>query len=165
MIPPVYHCTRVRQFPAWLLVLGTGSIIIPRTRVYILIAVVPKHFVVSRPKGLSPVVAITSVTKSATAGSGRAPSRLETFAPRQWRNAGPRLRITVSDRIRPPCGSSVVDGNIQGHGLGNFKGRQNRWIKTKWSALEIRRENWDDLPSSICTLFFVLGSILFLWST
>lgn len=34
--------------------LAQASIIIPRTRVYILIAVVPKHFVVSRPKGLSP---------------------------------------------------------------------------------------------------------------
>lgn len=37
-----------------LLVLGTGSRSLPRTRVYILIAVVPKQFVVSRSKGLKP---------------------------------------------------------------------------------------------------------------
>ena len=46
--------------------------------------------VVSRPKGLSPGWAITSVTKSATAESGRAPSRLGTFA----RNV--RLRCCAS---------------------------------------------------------------------
>lgn len=109
VIPPVYHCTRVRQFPAWLLVLGTGPIIIPRTRVYILIAVVPKHFVVSRSKGLSPLVAITSVTKSATAGSGRAPSRLETFAPRLCEGmrdsiAHHRFRSNTTTL----CGSSAI---------------------------------------------------------
>lgn len=52
VIPPVYHCTRVHQFPASLLVLGTSPIIIPRTRVYILIAVVPKHFCCVKAEGL-----------------------------------------------------------------------------------------------------------------
>lgn len=52
------------------------------------------------------------------------------------KECGTRLRTTVSDRIpplsvdRPRYDSSLVDGNIQGHGLGNFKGGQNGWIKT-----------------------------------
>lgn len=146
VIPPVYHCTRVHQFPASLLVLGTSPIIIPRTRVYILIAVVPKHFCCVKAEGLE------------QPGSGN-------YISHEIRNSWIRPCTLSLRNFRPldegmrgldcasPCFPieysttlwivqvAVVDGNIQGHGLGNFKGGQNGWIKTKWSALEIRREN------------------------
>ena len=143
----MYHCTRVHQFPASLLVLGTSPIIIPRTRVYILIAVVPKHFCCVKAEGLEQPGSGNYISHEIRNSWIRPCTlSLRNFRPLDEGMRGLDCASPFSDRIlHHPVDRgfqvAVVDGNIQGHGLGNFKGGQNGWIKTKWSTLEIRREN------------------------
>lgn len=110
----VYRCIRVRQFPACYRVLGTGlDHYTSHARLYF------NHgssetLCCVKAEGLEPGVAITSVTKSATAESGRAPSRCETFAPKVQ---GVCDFDCVSDRISlwiVYTDSSFVGGNSQG---------------------------------------------------